>query len=466
MFTDDLRKSILQAAIQGKLSKQLPTDGNAKDLLADIHAERAKLIKQKKIKPAPPLPPIKAEEIPFDIPQNWQWVRLGDITLKIHYGFTASANIVGNVKLLRITDIQNDKVDWEKVPYCNITETQKKEYLLQENDLVIARTGGTVGKTFIVENLSEDAVFASYLIRTVFNENVSVKFVKIFSGSPLYWKQITDKAQGTGQPNVNGKSLSNLTLPLPPLAEQKRIVAKVDALLAEIEPLAEAERELVQLEKEFPRKMKASLLQAAIQGKLSEQLPTDGDAKDLLADIHAERAKLIKQKKIKPAPPLPPIKAEEIPFDIPENWQWVRLGDICILSKGKIISAGKLPHFDAKYLRGQKEKNLVDNGIFVPAGKKIILVDGENSGEIFTAPEDGYLGSTFQTLDISPKIFVDYFQYFMESKKDYYKKNKRGSAIPHLDRNLFFSTLISLPPLAEQERIVARLEELLKEINF
>ena len=284
--------------------------------------------------------------------------------------------------------------------------------------------------------------------------------------SPYFQNFLWRISTGTATSIVNKEKWKKILIPLPPLAEQERIVAKVEKLLAEIEPLAEAERELVQLEKEFPRKMKASLLQAAIQGKLSEQLPTDGNAKDLLADIKAERAKLIKQKKIKPAPPLPPIKAEEIPFDIPENWQWVRLGDICILSKGKIISAGKLPHFDAKYLRGQKEKNLVDNGIFVPAGKKIILVDGENSGEIFTAPEDGYLGSTFQTLDISPKIFVDYFQYFMESKKDYYKKNKRGSAIPHLDRNLFFSTLISLPPLAEQERIVARLEELLKEINF
>ena len=195
MFADDLRKSILQAAIQGKLTEQLPTDGNASDLLKNIQIERAKLIKQKKIKAAP-LPPISPDEIPFDIPENWQWVRLGDIALKIQYGFTASANLIGNVKLLRITDIQNDKVDWEKVPRCNVTESQKKDYLLNENDLVIARTGGTVGKTFVVENLSEDAVFASYLIRAVFDKNISAKFIKSFSGSPLYWQQISDKAQG------------------------------------------------------------------------------------------------------------------------------------------------------------------------------------------------------------------------------------------------------------------------------
>ena len=184
-----------------------------------------------KIKAEKNLPPISPDEIPFSIPYNWEWCRLGEICQKIHYGFTASANITGNVKLLRITDIQNDKVDWQKVPNCDISESQKQEYLLHDNDLVIARTGGTVGKTFIVENLQKDSVFASYLIRAVFEKNISAKCIKIFSGSPLYWQQITDKMKGTGQPNVNGTSLSHLILPLPPLAEQKRIVERLEELL-------------------------------------------------------------------------------------------------------------------------------------------------------------------------------------------------------------------------------------------
>ena len=230
MFADQLRKSVLQAAIQGQLTEQLPTDGDARDLLKKIRAEKAKLIKDKKIKPIT-LPPISDDELPFQIPPNWCWVRLGDVSLKTHYGYTTSANLEGNVKLLRITDIQDDKVNWDNVPRCTITDSQKKEYLLHEGDIVIARTGGTIGKTFIVENLKEDAVFASYLIRMKFDENILPKYMKIFAGTPLYWKQIHDKSQGTGQPNVNGVSLSNLIFPLPPLAEQERIVAKLDELL-------------------------------------------------------------------------------------------------------------------------------------------------------------------------------------------------------------------------------------------
>ena len=230
MFADDLRKSVLQAAVQGLLTEQLPTDGNSRDLLKSIRAEKSKLVKAKKIKPVT-LPSISDDELPFKIPPNWCWVRLGDISLKIHYGYTTSANLEGNVKLLRITDIQNDKVNWANVPNCTVTDSQKKEYLLHEGDIVIARTGGTIGKTFIVESLPKEAVFASYLIRIIFNEHILPKYIKIFSGSPLYWKQIRDQSKGTGQPNVNGVSLSKLIFPLPPLAEQERIVAKLDALL-------------------------------------------------------------------------------------------------------------------------------------------------------------------------------------------------------------------------------------------
>ena len=238
-FPRRLKNSLLQAAIQGKLTEQRTTDGDARDLLKKIRAEKDKLLAEKKIKADKPLPPISDDEIPFDLPDNWCWCRLGDVSLKIHYGFTASANSTGNVKLLRITDIHNDHVNWQTVPRCEVTEAQKKEYILHEGDIVIARTGGTIGKTFVIENLPEDAVFASYLIRVVFSEDIFPKYIKIFMGSPLYWKQIRDESQGTGQPNVNGQSLKNLMLPLPPLDEQKRIVERLEELLPLCNELSE-----------------------------------------------------------------------------------------------------------------------------------------------------------------------------------------------------------------------------------
>lgn len=481
MFADKLRKSVLQAAIQGQLTEQLPTDGDAKDLLKKIQAEKAELVKAKKIKAQPPLPPISDDELPFTIPANWCWVRLGNIALKIHYGYTASANLTGNVKLLRITDIQEDKVIWDNVPRCTVTDSQKKEYLLQNGDIVIARTGGTIGKTFIVENLPEDVVFASYLIRIIFNEKIISNYIKYFSGSPLYWKQIRNSSKGTGQPNVKGKSLNEMILPLPPLAEQKRIVAKLDALLAEIDLLARDERELIELEENFPLKMKKSLLQAAIQGQLTEQLPTDGDAKDLLKKIQAEKAKLIKEKKIKAQPPLPPISDDELPFAIPANWCWVRLDDICKMFTGNSISESEK---NSKY-RGQSDgldfiatkdislENVVtyDNGVKIPLPTELKKAQ-KNS--VLMCLEGGSAGRKIAILDravcFGNKLcnfnaylnFNRYLYYYLQSPA--FRKifsDQIVGIIGGVGINKLRNFLIPLPPLAEQERIVARLDELL-----
>ena len=363
---------------------------------------------------------------------------------------------------------------------------KKKEYLLKENNLVVARTGGTVGKTFVVENLSEDAVFASYLIRIIFDNNISSKFVKVFSGSPLYWKQITDKSQGTGQPNVNGTSLSNLIFPLPPLAEQKRIVAKVDALLAEIEPLAAAEKELEQLEKEFPRKLKASLLQAAIQGKLSKQLPTDSNASDLLKDIQAERAKLFKHKKIKAAPPLPPVSPDEIPFDIPQNWCWCRLGDICEMYTGNSISEhekkskylGRSEGLDFIATKDVSFENSVDynNGVKIPfdtkfkiakANSVLMCIEGGSAGrKIALLDRDVCFGN--KLCNFNAYSFANQFIYFYLQSPQFQEFFSGGivGIIGGVGINKLKNILIPVPPLAEQERIVARLEELFQEIEI
>ncbi|MGE1210048.1 restriction endonuclease subunit S [Bacillus pumilus] len=230
-FPEDMQKSILQYAIKGKLAEQRVEEGTAEELYQQIQTEKEKLVKEGKIKKQKKLPEITEDEIPFDIPENWKWVRLADVSENIHYGYTASANEVGNCKLLRITDIQNNSVEWESVPFCDVKDKDYVTYGLNNRDIMIARTGGTIGKTYIVESLNDRAVFASYLIRVVPVNNINEKYLKKFMESPLYWHQLKEGSMGTGQPNVNGTTLSKLVLPLPPLAEQERIVEEIEQLL-------------------------------------------------------------------------------------------------------------------------------------------------------------------------------------------------------------------------------------------
>jgi type I restriction enzyme, S subunit len=230
-FPTKLKKSILQFAVQAKLVEQNKDDEPAFVLLKKIKAEKEQLIKDKKIKKQKELPPITDEEKPFDIPESWEWVRLEKLSNNIHYGFNASAQPTGNSRLLRITDIQNNSVNWSSVPYCDTKEKEYNSYGLNNRDIMIARTGGTIGKSYIVRNLNEKVVFASYLIRVVPSSFINEHYIKYFLESPLYWEQLKDKSMGTGQPNVNGTSLKSLVLPLPTIEEQKRIVDKVDSLI-------------------------------------------------------------------------------------------------------------------------------------------------------------------------------------------------------------------------------------------
>ena len=250
-FPIKLRNSILQEAIQGKLIPQNPNDEPAYVLLEKIQEEKERLIKEKKIKRNKNESYIFKEnnhfyeksgkkviditnELPFEIPGNWLWCKLENITSNIHYGYTASAQEVGNVKLLRITDIHENNVDWDSVPYCVISEDKLANYILKNRDIVMARTGGTIGKSYIINNLNKKAVFASYLIRIIPLENINENYLKQFFESPLFWNQLRDNTKGTGQPNVNAKSLKNLLIPLPPLIEQDKIVTKTEKIFSEI----------------------------------------------------------------------------------------------------------------------------------------------------------------------------------------------------------------------------------------
>lgn len=230
-FPVDMQKSILQWAIQGKLVEQRPEEGTAEELYRQIQEEKQRLVKEGKIKKEKPMPEIAEDEVPFEIPENWKWVRWGELSNSIQYGYNASAQTIGRIKMVRISDIQDGKVCWDTVPFCDIDEEEISNYLLQKNDILFVRTGGTVGKSYLVRDVPEESIYAGYLIRTRYSENLCPEYMKAFMESQLYWTQLRNGTIATAQPNCNGKTLAKMIIPLPPLAEQKRIVAKLEELL-------------------------------------------------------------------------------------------------------------------------------------------------------------------------------------------------------------------------------------------
>ena len=280
-----LRELIFQLAVQGKLVPQDSYDVSASILLAKIKNEKEQLVKEKKIKKSIPIAAVESNETPYDLPNNWIWVNLDQISNMVHYGYTASANHnLKEIRLLRITDIQKNKVNWDSVPGCEINGNNLDNYKLNNGDLLIARTGGTIGKSYLVDNLPICAVFASYLIRIIPSSSIQPKYFKLFLNSPLYWNQLYAKSMGTGQPNVNGTSLRSLIVPLPPLEEQKRIVVKVDQLMVLCDQLED--RQLKKHEKRILLNSAAldKLLTAPTPGEFAQHWQRICDHFELLYD--------------------------------------------------------------------------------------------------------------------------------------------------------------------------------------
>ena len=233
-----LRKSIFTLAVQGKLVPQDPNDEPAASLISQIAEEKRRLVAARIIRDKDEAAPITDDELPFEVPYGWEWTRLSSITRRIHYGYTASAKSeLKDVRLLRITDIQNNFVDWPSVPGCEIAKDDVAQYQLERSDILVARTGGTVGKTYLVQEVPVVAVFASYLIRIQGGTALFDSYLKLFLESPTYWVQLEEGARGAAQPNVNGQTLGRMVVSVPPLAEQRRIVAKVEQLMALVDAL-------------------------------------------------------------------------------------------------------------------------------------------------------------------------------------------------------------------------------------
>ena len=251
-FPESLKKSILQEAVQGKLVPQDPSDEPAEALLERIRVEKQRLIKEGKIKKDKHESVIFRrdnshyekldgmercidDELPFEIPESWAWVRWGAIAESIQYGYNAPAKQEGRIRMVRISDIHENTVAWSSVPFCDIDDSDIPTYLLQANDILFARTGGTVGKSFLVSEVPCESIYAGYLIRTRYSSLLCPQYLKYFMESPLYWQQLKSGTTATAQPNCNGQTLAKMLLPLPPANEQLRIVDNLTRTFAIIE---------------------------------------------------------------------------------------------------------------------------------------------------------------------------------------------------------------------------------------
>ena len=421
------------------------------------------------------------DEIPFAIPESWQWERWGNLSYSIQYGYNAPAEETGDNRMVRISDIQHGDVLWATVPFCHINESEIDTYLLQKDDILFARTGGTVGKSFLVKDVPYPSIYAGYLIRTRYSNMLSAQYMKYFMECELYWEQLRNGTIATAQPNCNGKTLAKMILPIPPYNEQIRITDKLNQVLEQVRRYGESQDRLDKLNIQIHDLLKKSILQEAIQGRLVAQDASDEPASILLQRIKEEKLRLVAEGKLKKKDVIDSTifrgddnkyyeqingtaLQKEVDYTFPDTWEVVRSAHICRLMDGE-KKEGKHICLDAKYLRGKSSGDILTKGKFVSIGNNIILVDGENSGEVFAVPHDGYMGSTFKQLWVSENMYLPYVLYFIQFYKDLLRNSKKGAAIPHLNKEIFYSLVVGIPPFQEQKRISERIGEIMSKIK-
>ena len=404
------------------------------------------------------------ENVPFEVPEGWVWTTVSDISKSILYGVSESAKTKGKYKLLRITDIQNNRVDWDSVPFTDFDEDKVFPYLLNDGDIVFARTGATVGKSYLINGLNHKAIYASYLIRLQTFDFILPQYVKLFFESGYYWEQIELGSVGIGQPNVNGTILGNLNIPLPPLVEQKRIVEEIKKWFALIDQIEHGKADLQTVIKQA----KSKILDLAIHGKLVPQDPNDEPASELLKRINPKA---------------------EVTCDnghsekLPQGWYSATINDVCSIIGGVSYNKADIQDTGIRVLRGG---NIQSGKVFYCSDDVFIPFSYQNKenqvqyGDIIVVASTGsqtLIGKTgFVDRDI-PKTQIGAFLRIVRPKqktlspyirllfqtdayKDYIRNVAKGSNINNVKNAHLQNYQICLPPLAEQQRIVTKIEEL------
>ncbi len=473
MTPQELKNSILQQAIQGKLVEQRPEEGTAEELFQQIQKEKQRLIADGKIKKEKPLPEITEDEKPFDIPESWKWVRLGEIVNVIMGQSPSGTSVSENGNGL---EFHQGKIyfgdDYLKVSPQITNEITK----IAEARSILLCVRAPVGVVNIVQRRICIGRGLCALTSSIMDEKFILYFVRSFE------KDFVKKSTGTTFKAITNDVIKNQLFPLPPLAEQKRIVAKIEELLPYIDRYKEAWLKLETFNSRFPSDMKKSLLQYAIQGKLVEQRPEEGTAEELFQQIQEEKQRLIAEGKIKKEKPLPEITEEEKPFEIPESWKWVRLGSIVELNpKNDIddsleVSFIPMAHVADGYRNehtfevkkwGEIKKGFTHFATGDIGIAKITPCFQNKKSVIFAGLKNGCGAGTTElsiVRVVNNLMLKEYLLWFFKSAYfiDNGVRSFTGTAgQQRIHKDYLSNCLLPLPPLAEQKRIVAKLEQLL-----
>ena len=482
MTGKELWGSILQKAIEGKLVPQKKEEGTAAELLKEIRKERAKLVKEGKLKKTKPLPEITEEEKPFDIPDSWEWVRLGEVCNVARGGSPRPIKSfltenIGGTNWIKIGDTDKTGKYINSTAQKIIKEGVVKSRFVHKGDLLLTNSM-SFGHPYIL-NIN-GCIHDGWLVLFDYESTYYRDFLYYLLCTPFIRFQFVVKAAGAVVKNLNSDKVSQTIVPLPPLSEQHRIVEKLETLKPLVDAYGQAAQELDKLNRKFPGDLKKSLLQQAMEGKLVPQRKEEGTAAELLQEIRKERAKMVKEGKLKKTKPLPAVREEEKPFHIPDSWEWVRLGDI-VYNHGQKKPAEKFSYIDIGSIDNISQKLNDSEKIIMPKKTPSRARRIVKFGDILYATVRPYLhnmcivdkmfsyppiaSTGFAVMATFEGVESKYlFYYLLTPAFDSYansNKNAKGVAYPAINDKALYNALIPIPPLPEQHRIVERLEFLL-----
>jgi len=465
MIAERLRQAVLHAAISGYLTKQHVADGNAIEIINGLKDRRKSLEREGVLKKRKPLPIITEPPSGYELPQNWVLVRFGDLFTRMGAGSTplggAKVYTPDGIMFLRSQNVYNDGLRLDGVARIS-QETHEKmaNTKVEGGDILLNITGASIGRSAIVPSLGWETANVNQhvsILRPLDDEITS--YLHLMITSPYFQGLIAESSPGASRDGLAIKRMELFPVPIPPLAEQKRILQRVNQILPLIDHLAELEREREHLDAEFGPALERAILQAALSGQLSIQLPEDGNAPALIKEITAERAQLVKEGKLKKQKQLPPVTETEWLFDIPVNWAWARLGDIFSMQAGKNVPTGTIQ----------------PNGMYACYGGNGIRGFVPSYNREGTFPIIGRQGALCGNINVATgKFFATEHAVVVESfagcSKTWIAKTltalnlnqyATSTAQPGISVEKIAKTLIPVPPLAEQERIAEKLDNLL-----